>query len=349
MSKRGVGEHGGAHEGSQHVVGLEAAHLGHPRRPVPTLHGPAPQPGHRVQAPVGVHGMRAPHRAQQGQVEHAVGVGVAPRQVHLLLLRPAPDGGELARRPHELAVDTPRVAALLAPVAGGEHVVEPEQGHERGDEVRGRGGGEHDEVTGLAVLGQHARRVGLHELHQLGGGELAGAAHRLHLPSPGEVRGGTHHRHEGEALAHEVVEPVEDALAGQRPPPLEEPLGMHGRAQHEAAGSAQQRAVEVHEHRSTRARRVARGRPVPDEVMGLRRAGRHHGRDPTAAAPWPGCRVAGAGPLPGPHMDVGSGVTGAQTRQRDRRGSRSLCSDSTGTEGGVRILWSLRTIVEHAP
>ena len=106
---------------------------------------------------------------------------------------------------------------------------------ERGDEVGGRGRGEHDEVTRLAVLGQHARGVGLHELDQLRRGELAGAAHRLDGPSPREMRGGAHHGHEGQALAHEVVEPVEEALAGQRPPSVEEPLGVHGRAQDEAA------------------------------------------------------------------------------------------------------------------
>ncbi len=196
-------------------------------------------------------------------------------------------------------------------------------------------------MTRLTVLGQHTGGVGLHELHQLRRGELAGATHRLDVPSPREVRGDAHHRHEGQALAHEVVEPVHEALAGQRPPPVEEPLGVHGRTQHEAAGPPQQGAVEIDEHRHTRRRRLASGRPVAVVVMGLRRASRHHGRDPTAVhlcTPRP--PATGRRPVTS---------TGSLTRQRDRRGSRSLCSDSTGTEGGVRILWSLRTIVKHPP
>src|SRR5579863_5824901 len=42
-------------------------------------------------------------------------------------------------------------------------------------------------------------------------------------------------------------------------------------------------------------------------------------------------------------------LTGALTRQRDRRGIRSLCTDSTGSEGGVLFLWSLESIVNDRP
>ena len=49
-----------------------------------------------------------PTAPSSGQVEHAVGVGVARGQVDTGARRPAPHGGQLARRPHELARRSPR-------------------------------------------------------------------------------------------------------------------------------------------------------------------------------------------------------------------------------------------------
>ena len=101
----------------------------------------------------------------------------------------------------------------------------------------------------LAMFGQHPRGVGLDELGQLGSRQLSGATHGVDGPASRETRGGTHHGHKGQALPHEVVEPVDEALPGQRPPAVEEPLGVHGRAQDESTRPAQQGAVEIDEHR----------------------------------------------------------------------------------------------------
>ncbi len=174
---------------------------------------------------------------------------MAARQVDARLARPTAHGGQLSRGPHEVAVDAAGVAAVGPGVARGEDVVEAEQGGEGRDEVHGGGGGEHEHVALVAVGGEHPGGIGLHQLGQLGSGQLSGPAHRLDVPAAHEVRCQADHGHEGEALAHEVVQAVEEALTGKRPSPVEQALGVHGRAQDEPAGAAQQGAVEVDEHR----------------------------------------------------------------------------------------------------
>ena len=226
-------------------------------------------------------------------------------------------------------------------------MVEAEHPGERGDEIRRRGRGQHDQMAGLAVLGQHSRGIGWTNSTNSGAASSP-AHHGLDRPAPGETRRSTHHGHEGQALAHEVVEAVQQPLARQRSATLEQPFGVHGGAQHETARPAQERAVEIHEHRdSTRHRRVVH-RAVAVVQMGLRRAGRHHGADPTAAdlGRRAGRRARRAGP----------GRSGPWPRWARRDQGRDAAKGPEGdpvpllrldrTGGGRPFLWSLWFIVK---
>ncbi len=144
----------GPGEGLQHLLGLEAAQLGHARAgrrgagPASAGRRPPRRGGGRGSPPSGA------HRRQQGDVVEAVGVGVGVPQPDAAGLGPGPYGGELARPPHELAVDGPVVAAASSrPYRVAITSSSSSRSAKRRDQVDRRGRG-HDHRTALGpVLG----------------------------------------------------------------------------------------------------------------------------------------------------------------------------------------------------
>ena len=134
--KAGIGEPGGPHERTQHVVGLHAQQARHARWRVPVLNGPAPEGGDGRQRQVRVDGVRPTDAGQQRGVEDAVTAGVAVAQVDAFAVGPGPNRLQLARAPHEALVETPRVAAVPCLVGGGDDGVEAHGLRRRGRPCR---------------------------------------------------------------------------------------------------------------------------------------------------------------------------------------------------------------------
>ena len=194
-----------------------------------------------------------PTADSNGDVVHAVGVGIALGEVDPVALRPLPHGVELAGRPHEVAGDRAVVGAVgVDAVARGDHIVETEQIGERTDEVVRGGGGEHERPPRQPMLGEELGGVRLDERDEAVGdgfgGELDGGL-GLALGQGGALAGDGHRR---QRLPHHVEQAVHEVLA--RYGPTDEAGDPHRVREHLAAGAGEQRPVEI-EERSTLRRR----------------------------------------------------------------------------------------------
>ena len=126
MSNRAYGMSSGRASGRSARCGSTLTHrqLRHTGRHVEVHDRPPPHERGDEHPRIGVHHHRVPHRGQHRDVVVAVGVGPALPEVDGVLHRPLGDGPQLARAPHELAVEGAVVHAVLHAVAGGDDVVE---------------------------------------------------------------------------------------------------------------------------------------------------------------------------------------------------------------------------------
>ncbi len=196
--KRGVGERLGPHEGPDQVVGLQAHHIGHTRRPVPVLERPPAGEGHRHQPGVGVQRMRVPDSAQHRYVEDTVGVHVAVGEVDSVRPRPVADLVPLAHPPGELADQAAGIAAVDLLIAGGHDVVEVDGLGKRCHQVERGGGGQHDQASLGPVGAERLQCPRLDQVDQRLDRGHAGAPHgvgRTALHQPGRGPGERHERH----------------------------------------------------------------------------------------------------------------------------------------------------------
>ena len=226
---------------------------------------------------------------------------------------PLAHGRPLSQSPDEAAVEPPGVPALSLCVPGGDDVVEAQGIGQGGDEIQGRRGGQHDpEALGSVGL-EGFEGPGLDQVDEGLDGALAGPAGGVGRPAPHVPGGGPGQPDGGQRLPEPVVEPVQEALAGDVAPFAEDPLGHHGLLHHGPAGRPEECAVEIDEHRTGLRSHATRYRPTSG----------------SGRASWPGDRLvpAGSDVTPGPGRR-GRSVPG-RGKGTARGGRRSLRTDST--------------------
>ncbi len=208
--------------------------------------GPAARRGHEHHPGVGVDDERVADSTEQRRVVDAVAVRVARRQVDPVAVGPLAHGGELAGAPDERPGDRAVVGAVgVDAVAGGHHVVEPEQLCQRGHQVVRGGGGEHDRPAGGTVLVEQRGGERLDHLAEVHRGVTRRRLDRLAAAPLGEHRGLAGQRHRRQGLADGVEQLVQQRFPGDRPG--HEPCGAHRVREHLARGTGEQRSVEVEE------------------------------------------------------------------------------------------------------
>ena len=195
---------------------------------------------------VGVDGRRMADGGQEREVIDAVGVGVALGQRDPPLLGELADRRDLAAGPDERAGEPAVEAPVRAHgIPGRDDVVEAEPLRERPDEVlRGRRR-EDDPAPGRVMLLDEGMGEGVDHPGDDGRRGLGGGVERVRRAASGDPGRLTGQGDRGQRLAEQVVDAVEQALAGQGP--LDHPELHHRPGQDLTGAAGQQRPVEVEE------------------------------------------------------------------------------------------------------
>jgi hypothetical protein len=162
----------GTHQRAGPLLDLSATQLDHAFALVEMSDRPPLDGRHRSEPDVGIDGHRVPDEVEQWRIEVAVAVRRAAIETNPVLVRPFLDGVRLVGAPDERAVEFADVGVAVVLPGGADHAVEAEPACERFDECKGRGRGEHQEVAGLAVVGDEQLCEGQDRVCDLHSGSL---------------------------------------------------------------------------------------------------------------------------------------------------------------------------------